>query len=292
MNEEVDQFLTHLSIEKGLAENTISAYRTDLDRYFQINGSVNLDEESLNKFMAFERSKGKAESSIAREIVTLRNFAAFIAKESGTLNRIATFTPPKIGKRLPKALPISDINRILSINERAERAIEVRDQAILELLYSTGIRISELTSLNIESLKDLTATQTIRILGKGGKERVVPVGGAAIRALEDYLVRGRPSLLKKNLNNFLFINTRGNRISRQSVWQVIQEVAKAAKIEEQLSPHTFRHSFATHLLDGGADIRVVQELLGHSSVTTTQIYTLVTIDKLRESYASAHPRAK
>jgi integrase/recombinase XerD len=154
------------------------------------------------------------------------------------------------------------------------------------------MRISELTSLNIESLKDLTATQTIRILGKGGKERVVPVGGAAIRALENYLVRGRPSLLKKKSNNFLFLNTRGNRISRQSVWQVIQEVAEAAKIEEQLSPHTFRHSFATHLLDGGADIRVVQELLGHSSVTTTQIYTLVTIDKLRESYASAHPRAK
>lgn len=292
MHDEVDQFLTHLSIEKGLSANTISAYRADLDTYFEIVESVKLDEESLNAFMAHERSKGKAESSIAREIVTLRNFAAFISKENGSLNAIAAFSPPKIGKRLPKALPIHQINRILEVNEKAETPIGVRDNAILELLYSTGMRISELTSLDLDSLKDISLNQTIKIVGKGGKERVVPVGGAATRAIENYLVRGRSALLKKNSNRALFLNTRGNRISRQSVWQIIQDVATAANIEEHLSPHTFRHSFATHLLDGGADIRVVQELLGHSSVTTTQIYTLVTIDKLRESYATAHPRAK
>jgi integrase/recombinase XerD len=292
MNDEVDQFLSHLSIEKGLSKNTISAYRADLDSYFEIAESIQLDEASLNAFMAHERLNGKAESTIAREIVTLRNFAAFVAKESGVLNQIATFTPPKIGKRLPKAISIAEINKILAVNENADTEIGVRDNAILELLYSTGMRISELTSLDLENLKDLNINQAIRIIGKGSKERVVPVGGAAIRAIENYLVRSRPALVKKMANRAVFLNSRGNRISRQSVWQIIQDVAISAKIEEHLSPHTFRHSFATHLLDGGADIRVVQELLGHSSVTTTQIYTLVTIDKLRESYATAHPRAK
>ena len=292
MRDEISEFLTHLSIEKGLAKNTVAAYQGDLDRYFEISESVTLSESSLNAFVAKERKLGKAESSIAREVVTLRNFAAFIAKERGLENEIAKYAPPKTAKRLPKALPISTIEKILNVYENSESAYEVRDAAVLEILYSAGLRISELTSLNIDSLKDLNSTKTIRVTGKGNKERVVPIGEPAIKALESYLVRGRSALTKRESERALFLNSRGTRMSRQSVWQAIQDAALKAKVEDHISPHTFRHSFATHLLDGGADIRVVQELLGHASVTTTQIYTLVTIDKLRESYAVAHPRAK
>ena len=292
MRDEVAQFLAHLAIEKGLTENTIRAYRTDLDRYFEIDTNVLLNETSLNSFIASERASGKAESSIAREVVTLRNFAAFIAKESGNLNQIAEFAPPKIGKRLPKALSISEIEAVLNLGANADDPIAIRDNAILESLYSTGVRISELTNLNLLSLKDLKINGTLKILGKGGKERIVPIGKSASKSIERYLVRSRPNFLRNSNETALFLNTRGKRISRQTVWQVVQDYAKHAGIKTHLSPHTFRHSFATHLLDGGADIRVVQELLGHSSVTTTQIYTLVTIDRLRESYASAHPRAK
>ncbi len=292
MRDEISEFLTHLSIEKGLAKNTVAAYQSDLDRYFEISQEVKLSEESLNSFVAHERKSGKAESSIAREVVTLRNFAAFIAKEKGIANEIAKFSPPKTAKRLPKALPFSTIEKILNLYENAENVYEVRDRAVLEVLYSAGLRISELTSLNIDSLKDLKTSRTIKVVGKGSKERVVPVGEPAVRALENYLVRGRRALVKRETERALFLNSRGSRMSRQSVWQSIQDASQKAGVSEHLSPHTFRHSFATHLLDGGADIRVVQELLGHSSVTTTQIYTLVTIDKLRESYSVAHPRAK
>jgi integrase/recombinase XerD len=292
MRDEVEEFLTHLSVEKGLSKNTISAYRTDLDHYFQITEEILLDENALNNFIANERKLGKAESSIAREVVTLRNFAAFISKEGGKLNELANFAPPKIGKRLPKALAITDIFKIFAAFDKSEGPIDIRDLAIIELLYSTGMRISELTSLNLESLKDLESNQTVRVIGKGNKERVLPIGDPAKVAIENYLVRSRPALSKHSNERALFLNSRGNRISRQIVWQTIKDSAAKAGLNEEISPHTFRHSFATHLLDGGADIRVVQELLGHSSVTTTQIYTLVTIEKLRESYATAHPRAK
>ena len=292
MRDEVEEFLTHLSVEKGLSKNTVTAYRSDLDRYFQISESILLNESSLNDFIANERKLGKAESSIAREVVTLRNFAAFVAKESGELNELAKFAPPKIGKRLPKALPVDVILKLLNVYANGEEPSQIRDLTIMELLYSTGMRISELTSLNLEALKDLEETLTLRVTGKGNKERVIPIGNPAKKALDQYLVRSRPAYLKGATDRALFLNSRGRRISRQIVWQIIQEAGQLAGINEQISPHTFRHSFATHLLDGGADIRVVQELLGHSSVTTTQIYTLVTIDKLRESYATAHPRAK
>jgi integrase/recombinase XerD len=292
MHDEVEEFLSHLAVEKGLSKNTLAAYKSDLESYFNINAKIELNEESLNSFISSERSAGKAEASIAREIVTLRNFASFVAREKGGLNAIAKFSPPKIGKRLPKALPISTIEQLLDIYNSATNPRELRDRAIMEMLYGTGMRISELTKLNIEDLKDLESNQAIRVFGKGSKERVLPIGGPAIKSLQDYLVRGRPNLLKRGTQSALFLNSRGSRISRQIVWQTIQGAATAAGISEHISPHTLRHSFATHLIDGGADIRVVQELLGHASVTTTQIYTLVTIDKLRESYSAAHPRAK
>lgn len=292
MRDEVLDFLSHLAVEKGLSENTISAYRNDLSRYFEIAQEITLSEDSLNLFIAHERKHGKAESSIAREVVTLRNFAAFIAKERGELNPIAKFNPPKTGKRLPKALPLESILKILKVYEKGRDKISIRDRAILEMLYSTGMRISELVGLDLLSIKDIESGNTLKVLGKGSKERVVPIGKPAQLALSEYLVRSRPGMVKSNSERALFLNSRGSRISRQIVWQIIQVASGAAGLSEHVTPHTLRHSFATHLLDGGADIRVVQELLGHSNVTTTQIYTLVTIDRLRESYLSAHPRAK
>ena len=292
MRDEIVEFLTHLSVEKGLSKNTISAYRSDLDRYFQIAIEIKLDEESLNQFIAHERKIGKAESSIAREVVTLRNFASFISREKGEANLLNKVETPKISKRLPKALDIDSILSILQVFESPKDPIEIRDKAILELLYSTGIRISELTEINLDLIRGAVDSKTLRVFGKGGKERIVPVGNPAINAIEYYLVSGRPSLSKKKLESAAFLNSRGARISRQIVWQTIQDATKKAGLDKKISPHTFRHSFATHLLDGGADIRVVQELLGHSSVTTTQIYTMITIDRLRDSYQIAHPRAK
>jgi integrase/recombinase XerD len=206
--------------------------------------------------------------------------------------------PPKLPKRLPKAITISEIEKLIEASGPDPKKLEdgkpdlarVRDRAILELLYATGARISELTALNLDDLVDPTM---VRLFGKGSKERIVPVGSYAQSALEVYLVRARPVLVKKGKGTpALFMNQRGGRLSRQSAWQIISDAADAAKIQSEVSPHTLRHSFATHLLEGGADVRVVQELLGHSSVATTQIYTLVTVDALREVYATSHPRAR
>jgi integrase/recombinase XerD len=204
---------------------------------------------------------------------------------------------PETGKRdrLPKALTVTEINLILEAAKRVDEPITLRDYLLIELLYSTGARVSEVIGIN---LNDFNQSQvgndeisTIKLKGKGGKERIVPLGSFAKQALDDYLVRIRPALLKKSNENALFLNVRGNRLSRVSAWEIVKSAARRAGLDTRVTPHVFRHSYATHLLDGGADIRVVQELLGHASVTTTQIYTLITIDKVRESYRLAHPRA-
>ena len=296
MSSDVVQFINHLSIEKGLSKNTISSYRRDLSN-FQIFlnkeeiAPGDLNTNILNSYLAHLRKENIAEASIARAVVVLRNFARFCEKEGGIPSLLKDFEPPRVPKRLPKALPIETINRIID-SVSIDDAIGLRDRTILELLYSTGARISELVELKVRDLSNLIEQQTLKLFGKGNKERVVPVGSMASKSLEDYLVRSRPMLLKGKRGEALFLNSRGEKISRQIVWQIIQERSAKAGVNEHLSPHTFRHSFATHLIDGGADIRVVQELLGHANVTTTQIYTLVTLDKVRESYFAAHPRAK
>jgi integrase/recombinase XerD len=204
----------------------------------------------------------------------------------------------KIPLRLPKALTISQVTQLIEASVLSDDIVSLRNKAILELLYSSGARVSEVVGLNLTDVVEIksegSAIRTLKLRGKGGKERVVPMGSYSVKALDDYLVRVRPSLVAKNSkgkSEALFLNQRGSRISRQSAWQLVVDAAKRVGLDEGISPHVFRHSFATHLLDGGADIRVVQELLGHASVTTTQIYTLITIDKIRESYAMAHPRA-
>ena len=297
-------FFNYLTIEKGLAANTVTAYKSDLERFFHYLSINNLSLEKINSedltmYVAWLRGMGNTEfkigeSSIARNVIGLRSYFSYLAKVNKYYDPTANFKPPKIPKRLPKALSIEQIISILNI--AGDDQISIRDRAILELLYSTGARVSELINLNAVDIATTTSddqvSTTVKLKGKGGKERVVPIGSFAVKAVNDYLTRSRPNLIKVSSQRALFLNQRGGRLSRQSAWNVVTANAQRAGVADQVSPHSMRHSFATHLLDGGADIRVVQELLGHASVTTTQIYTLITIDRLRESYSSAHPRSK
>ena len=297
-------FFNYLSIEKGLASNTISAYKLDIEKFFHYLSTNQLlveqvTSEHLTSYVAWLRGLENTEfkigeSSIARNVISIRSYFAYLAKEHKFDNPSINFKPPKIGKRLPKALTIDQVMSMLNIV--GSDLISSRDKALVELLYATGARVSELINLNTLDISTVDTeagvTTTVKLKGKGGKERVVPIGSFAVAAVNDYLVRSRPTLLKVSTQKALFLNRRGGRLSRQSVWNLVANAAERAGLLDQVTPHSMRHSFATHLLDGGADIRVVQELLGHSSVTTTQIYTLITIDHLRESYANAHPRSK
>ena len=297
-------FFNYLSIEKGLASNTISAYRLDIEKFFHYLSTNQLlleqvTPEQLSSYVAWLRGMENiefkiGESSIARNVISIRSYFTYLAKEHKLNNPAANFKPPKIGKRLPKALSIDQVMSMLNI--AGTDLISSRDKALVELLYATGARVSELIDLNTLDISTFDSeagpTTTVKLKGKGGKERVVPIGSYAVAAVNDYLVRSRPTLLKVSTQKALFLNQRGGRLSRQSAWNLVAKAAERAGLSDQVTPHSMRHSFATHLLDGGADIRVVQELLGHSSVTTTQIYTLITIDHLRESYANAHPRSK
>ena len=291
----LQSFLSHLGVERGLSGNTLSSYRRDLQKLLEFLDSRNISFDSvqveeLREFITTERSKGLSESTLARLTVAVRSLFRFLAKDQGLLDAAKELQPPTIPKRLPKALTIAEINALLSAP--SEEGMGIRDRALLELLYATGARVSEIVALNLDDIRSSgESITTIRVLGKGKKERIVPMGSFAKKAVDQYLTRVRRGLLKGS-EPALFLNSRGGRLTRQSAWAIVLESAKRAGIQRDISPHALRHSFATHLLDGGADIRVVQELLGHSSVTTTQIYTLVTIDKLRESYASAHPRAR
>jgi integrase/recombinase XerD len=297
-------FFNYLSIEKGLAGNTIKAYRRDLERFFHylsIN-QLNLAQvtaEELVGYLSWLRGRSNteftiSESSIARNIISLRSYFTYLSKEHQCLNPTLNFYPPKIPKRLPKALTVEQIMSILEI--AGDDLISLRDRALLELLYATGGRVTEIINLNTTDISTIknedSEITTVRVKGKGGKERVVPIGSFGLTAVTDYLTRSRPTLSKVLTQKALFLNQRGGRLTRQSAWSIVANRAARAGLAEVVTPHSMRHSFATHLLDGGADIRVVQELLGHASVTTTQIYTLITIDRLRESYASAHPRSK
>jgi len=301
----VDDYLTHISVERGLSKNTVASYRRDLRRFLQFleddSAPLQLNPENLQRYVAWLRIDSEdrehlGESSIARAVVSIRNLSAFIAQENGGEDFLRDFAPPKIPGRLPKALTMEEVNRLIEGSGSPANPWAPRDQAIVELLYASGARISELIELNLTDIDLRDESAVVKVSGKGGKERFIPVGSFARTALQKYLDDQRPTLATKSSrtskNEPLFLNTRGSRLSRQSAWQIIQEAAERADLTVDVSPHSLRHSFATHLLDGGADIRVVQELLGHSSATTTQIYTLVTIDKIRESYSTAHPRAR
>ncbi|WGX94422.1 site-specific tyrosine recombinase XerD [Nocardioides sp. L-11A] len=310
----VRTYLDHLTVEKGLAANTLTSYRRDLRRYREylagvgIGGLDDVTEATVTEFKTRLR-EGDADhpplsaSSAARTVVAVRGFHRFAAADGlATADPAAAVKPPRPAKRLPKALPLADVEAILEAAGAPDTPLALRDRALLEVLYGTGARISEAVGLDVDDVSHLAvpeldpADATLLLRGKGGKERLVPVGSYARAALSAYLVRGRASLIGVSTGSTssaaLFLNARGGRLSRQSAWATLVKAAERAGVTRDVSPHTLRHSFATHLLDGGADVRVVQELLGHASVTTTQVYTLVTVDNLREVFATAHPRAR
>lgn len=298
----VEDYLGHLGVERGLADNTLRSYRRDLRRYLAFLLSRDLSEPSAiteNDVAAFlghlrlgdadHRPLGTA--SAARTIVAVRGLHRFLVREQAVSADVtAAIKPPRPPARLPKALALDQVEALLDAAGAPGTTLSARDRTLLEVLYGTGARISEAVGLDIDDLDLIECTVLLK--GKGGKQRIVPLGSYAVAAVGDYLTASRPALVSaKATTPALFLNARGGRLSRQSAWTVLTRAAERAGISVEVSPHTLRHSFATHLLDGGADVRVVQELLGHASVTTTQIYTLVTVEKLREIYASSHPRA-
>ena len=301
------RYLQFLVVERGLADNTVESYERDLRRYADFLGTRgkrelgDATEVDVAEFRAALRTGDEehpplAVSSVGRAVVAVRGLHAFAVKDGLTADDPAReVAPPAPGRRLPKAIPLDAVEAILDAAGSTEDSDPrvLRDRALLEFLYGTGARISEATGLDVDDLDHLARDPSVLLTGKGGKQRYVPVGRYAVKALDAYLVRGRPVLAGKAQRKqtpAVFLNARGGRLTRQGAWGILREAAGRSG-KDDVSPHTLRHSFATHLLDGGADIRVVQELLGHASVTTTQVYTLVTVDKLREVYAAAHPRA-
>ena len=287
----LNSFIDYLRVEKGAAANTVAAYRRDLTKY--LNWRINNPEASIKEY-AFS-IKDLAPSSLERNFSAVRSFHKYLNREFNISD--PTDDLPETGKRqrLPKALTVEEITRLIDAGKDPGEAVSLRNYLLLELLYSTGARVSEVVGINLSDISENSVNGesiwVLKLRGKGGKERMVPLGSYAKSAIDDYLVRTRPSLLKKLSESALFLNNRGTRLSRVSAWEIVKRAAEKAGLTSKVTPHVFRHSYATHLLDGGADIRVVQELLGHASVTTTQIYTLITIDKVRESYRLAHPRA-
>ena len=296
-------YLDQLRIERGLSSNSISSYARDLAKFesFLVDSNkdfAKLSSQDLTDFEVSLKAVGLALSSINRTLSAVKGFYKYASLEFDIANPTLEVVSAKIARKLPKALSVDEVTRLIESAKREGDPISLRDFAMLELLYSSGGRVSEIVGVNTG---DISVTQTndgdvtvLKLRGKGSKERLVPLGKFAVAAIEDYFTRTRPALAARNSKSepALFLNVRGKRLSRQSAWQIVLDAAIATGLEGKVSPHVFRHSYATHLLDGGADIRVVQELLGHSSVTTTQIYTLITIDKVRETYSTSHPRAK
>jgi integrase/recombinase XerD len=307
----VTGYLDHLTVERGLAVNTIASYRRDLRRYTEylaaagVRGMREVAESDVSGFLTALRQGDDdhpplSATSAARAVVAVRGLHRFALLDGLVPDDVAhEVKPPTPARRLPKAVPVESVVALIEAAGSVEGPRGLRDKALLELLYGTGARISEAVGLAVDDLD--RGQSTVRLAGKGGKERIVPVGSYALRAVEDYLVRARPALAANSRagvrGGALFLNVRGGALSRQSAWTILRSAAERAGgahgvDSTAISPHTLRHSFATHLLDGGADVRVVQELLGHASVTTTQVYTLVTVDRLREVYATSHPRAR
>jgi integrase/recombinase XerD len=308
LDTQLQGYLDHLTIERGVAANTLSSYRRDLRRYTKhlsdrgIHALAEVGENDVSEFLVALR-RGDPDTgaaalsavSAARALIAVRGLHRFAAAEGlAELDVARAVRPPTPGRRLPKSLTIDQVLALLEGaggESPADGPLTLRNRALLELLYSTGARISEAVGLDVDDID--TQARSVLLRGKGGKQRLVPIGRPAVAALDAYLVRGRSDLARRGRGTpGIFLNVRGGRLSRQSAWQVLQDAAERAGITSGVSPHMLRHSFATHLLEGGADVRVVQELLGHASVTTTQIYTMVTVHALREVWAEAHPRAR
>jgi len=299
---QITRFLDHLWVERGLSRNTIDAYRRDLIRYAaylrerQIEDAVSADPSIVSGFVAhlsageYRDGRRYRASSVARTLAAVRSFHRFLQREGeAPADPAREVVRPKVPRGLPRALSVDEVARILSVPAAGDAAA-LRDRAILETLYGAGLRVSEVVGLDIDDV-DLEEG-SIRVVGKGDRERLVPIGRAAREAVGSYLTRERPGLARAKSGSAVFLNRRGGRLSRQGIHRIVKASARQAGITKRVTAHSLRHSFATHLLEGGADIRVVQELLGHALLSTTQIYTLVTGDRLREEYFAAHPRAR
>jgi len=299
---QISRFLDYLSVERGLARNTLEAYRRDLARYAAFLGDRGIgnatlaDESMVSGFVGslsaseYEEGKRYRASSVARALAAVRTFHAFLLREGeASADPSEGVVRPKVPRTLPRPLTISEVESILAVPGDADLP-GLRDRAFLEVLYGAGLRISELVGLDVDDV-DLDEG-SVRVMGKGSKERIVPLGRFAARAVKAYLTRARPSLARERSGGALFLNQRGGRLTRQGATKILKACARRAGLRKRVTPHMLRHSFATHLLEGGADIRVVQELLGHASLATTQIYTLVTGQRMREEYFAAHPRAR
>ena len=297
MSRPLDSYLRHLTLERGLSKNTLAAYRNDLEKYFGFLERRSCDPLSASgkdvEDFSLDVATKLSASSRARLLASIRGYHKFLVMENqrndDPTKRVRS---PKLAMRLPKALSQQQVMQLIEASgpapdDESADYLRLRNRAIVELMYSTGARVSEIVGLDLDEVDD---SGLMRVRGKGSKERLVPVGSYANAALDAYLVRSRPVLAAKGSARALFLNQRGARLSRQSIWEIIQKAAEG--LGKEVSPHSLRHSFATHLLEGGADVRVVQELLGHASVTTTQIYTMVSVDTLREVYLAAHPRAQ
>ncbi|MDF2606558.1 MAG: xerD [Bacillales bacterium] len=297
MHFEIEDFLHYLSVEKQLANNTINSYKRDLDSYvrflindLKINKINEINRVHIIQFLKKERELGKSSKSMSRYISSIRSFHQFLFRERRVdIDTTENIETPKIERNLPKVLSIEEVDLLLnSLNENSP--IDLRDKAMVEVLYATGLRVSELISLDLDSI-NLTMG-FIRCVGKGGKERIVPLGRIAKESVEKYVSAGRPIFLKNKSNsNAMFLNQRGKRLTRQGFWKLLNILQRRVGLSSKISPHTLRHSFATHLLENGADLRSVQEMLGHADISTTQIYTHVTKTRLKEVYNKFHPRS-
>jgi len=295
MEQYLKDFIYHLSVEKGLADNTLDSYQRDLRKYLQflqaqnINSFGQTSRRQITAYLSEQQSKGLAPSTITRSLASIRSFYQYLLKEQIiTENPAVELESPKSEKKLPHVLSFQDIELLLE-QPRTDCIIGMRDKAMLELIYATGIRVSELVSLNLNHAN--IKMGFLRCDGKGGKERMIPLGSVAIKSLQDYLKYSREKYVKNKEEKALFLNQHGNRLTRQGFWKILKKYVLRAGINTEITPHTLRHSFATHLLENGADLRSVQEMLGHADISTTQIYTQVTRKKIKEIYDQAHPRA-
>ena len=303
MEDQVQQFLSFMAVEKGAAANTISAYRNDLGQFRQFvdtsggNGRAeswtHVDQPLLQQYISSLRARDYADATVARKVAAVKSFFNYLTAEGLVPNDpTESLSSPRVGKTLPKALSVREVDELLEQPRKRSTPESKRDRAMLELLYATGMRVSELVALNLDSIELHNNRATVRCLGKGGKERLIPIHEQAVHALRIYLQQARPELARSRREKALFINRRGERLTRQGFWLILKNYAKAANIPNDVTPHTLRHSFATHMLRGGAPLRSVQELLGHANISTTQVYTQLTNDHVRRVYDNAHPRAR
>jgi integrase/recombinase XerD len=295
MKKLIHEFIHYLSVERGLAINTLESYGRDLRQYSQYleqddpSGLDSVSRATIVNYLLHLQTQGKATATIARRLAALKAFYQFLVRENRILaDPTANLESPKLEKRLPKVLSVKEVERLLTHPDRVAPS-GIRDAAMLELLYATGIRVSELVSLNVPDVN--LEMGYIKCSGKGSKERIVPLGSLAISSCRDYVNSARSRLVRDREERALFVNHHGHRLTRQGFWKIVKRYAEDARIEKAITPHTLRHSFATHLLENGADLRSVQEMLGHADISTTQIYTHVTKGRLKEVYARAHPRA-